>query len=76
MEELLNILKGIRDDIDFENEDSLVDGGLLDSFDVVGLVTELRDAYDVEFDVTDLTPENFNSAKAIYELIERKMNEV
>lgn len=75
MEQIIEILKGIREDIDYENETALVDGGLLDSFDIVGLVTDLKEEYDVEIGVEDLIPENFNSAQAIYELIERKLNE-
>ena len=76
MDEIIKILQSVRDDIDFANETKLVDDGLLDSFDIVGLVTELRDAYDIEISIEDLTPENFNSAQSIYELVERLTNEV
>lgn len=75
MDQIIEILKGIRDDIDYTTETNLVDGGILDSFDIVGLVTELKDAYDIEINIEDLTPENFNSAEAIYELVERILNE-
>lgn len=75
MDQIIEILKSIRDDIDYTTETNLVDGGLLDSFDIVGLITELKDAYDIEIDITELTPENFNSAEAIYELVERILNE-
>ncbi|MCQ2495292.1 MAG: acyl carrier protein [Lachnospiraceae bacterium] len=75
MDQIIEILKGIRDDIDYTTETNLVDGGILDSFDIVGLITELKDAYDIEINIEDLTPENFNSAEAIYELVERILNE-
>lgn len=75
MDQIIEILKGVREDIDYENETSLVDGGLLDSFDIVGLVTELKEAYDIDITVDDLIPENFNSAEAIYDLVERKLND-
>lgn len=75
MDQIIEILQGIRDDIDYTAEKNLVDGGILDSFDIVGLITELRDAYDIEIDITELSPENFNSAEAIYELVEKKLNE-
>lgn len=75
MDQIIEILQGIRDDIDYTTEKNLVDGGILDSFDIVGLITELRDAYDIEIDITELSPENFNSAEAIYELVEKKLNE-
>ena len=71
MEELLNILKNINSDIDYENEEALIDDGLLDSLDVVALVSELNDFYNIEIELDDLGPENFNSIKAILELVNR-----
>ncbi|MEN9304700.1 MAG: hypothetical protein RL264_3129 [Bacteroidota bacterium] len=68
MEELIQILEGIRPDINFNEEDSLVESGLLDSFDIVSIVSELNDHFDIAIRVTELKPENFNSAKAIYEM--------
>lgn len=71
MDELLNILKGIKPDVDFATETSLVTGGLLDSFDIVSLVTELNNAYDIEITASDLVFENFDSAAAILSLVKR-----
>ena len=71
MEKLIEILKGIRPDIDIENK-TLVDDGVLDSFDIVTLVSELIDAYDIELSVEDILPENFNSVEAIQQLIDSK----
>lgn len=70
MEKLLEILKGIRPDVDFENETSLIDDGILDSFDVVAIISELDDAFDVQIRITELDPENFNSAEAIWKLVQ------
>ena len=70
MEELLEILKSLHPDIDFETEDRLVEDMILDSFDIVTLVTEINDRFDVEILAEHLIPENFNSAKAMYELIQ------
>ena len=69
MEQLLNILNSLHEDVDFETADDLVDEGILDSLDIVTLVTEINDAFDVSIPPEELVPENFNSAKAIYELI-------
>ena len=70
-EEILNILKEICPGVDFENETALIDDGLVDSLDIVSIVTELMDTFDVEITVEDLQPENFNSVDAIVELIQR-----
>jgi len=75
MEELLELLKEIRSDVDFEKEENLVDDGLIDSFDIVSIISEIGERFDVEITVDDILPENFNSAKAIYALIERLKEE-
>ena len=70
MEKLLEILKGIRPDVDFENEKSLIDDNILDSFDVVSIISELDDAFGVQVRITELDPDNFNSAEAIWALVQ------
>lgn len=70
MEKLLELLKGIRPDVDFENETTLIDDGILDSFDVVSIISELDDAFGVQVRITELDPENFNSAESIWNLIQ------
>ena len=69
-EQIIEILTEICPGVDFEQETSLIDDGLIDSLDIVAVVTELMEAFDVELGVDDLTPENFNSVDAIVELIE------
>ncbi len=71
MEKLLEILKSIRPDVDFENESSLIDDGILDSFDVVSIISEIDDEFGVQIRITELDPENFNSAEAIWNLIQK-----
>ncbi len=75
MEELMEILQELRPDVDFENETALITDGVLDSFDIVALVGELNDAFDIEIKPNNLVPENFNSAKAIMALIEQLQDE-
>lgn len=75
MEELLEILNELHPDVDFESEEALVEDRILDSFDIVTLVSELGDAFDIEITAVDMVPENFNSAKAIHALIERKLDD-
>lgn len=75
MNELMAILEELRPDVDFENETGLIDNGILDSFDIVSLVGELNEAFDIEIKPTDLVPENFNSASAILALVEKLQDE-
>ena len=72
--QIIEILSEICPGIDFEPETALIDDGLIDSLDIVAVVTELMEAFDVELGVDDLTPENFNSVEAIEELIESKQS--
>jgi len=67
--DVLEILRGIRGDIDFENETALIDDGLLESLDIVAIVGEFNEEFDVEISVEDLIPENFNTVDAMVELI-------
>tara|TARA_B110000027_G_C15883499_1_gene196500 strand:- start:258 stop:488 length:231 start_codon:yes stop_codon:yes gene_type:complete len=69
MKKLLQILNDIRPDIEFENEKKLVDDGVLDSFDIVSIISELNDVFDIHIRVNHLSPKNFNSAKAIMDLV-------
>ena len=75
MEELMEILEELRPDVDFENETLLIGNGILDSFDIVSLVTALNDAFDIEIKPNDLVPENFNSAQAMLALVEKLQDE-
>ena len=70
-ERIIEILTEICPGVDFEQETSLIDDGLIDSLDIVAVVTDLMDTFDVQLGVDDLTPENFNSVDAICQLIER-----
>lgn len=71
MEKIMEILKGLRPDVDFETEKKLIDGGILSSFDIMNLIEELSDAYDIDIETDDIIPENLNSAEGIYRLIQR-----
>ena len=74
-EQLMEILKDLRADVDFEKEKKLIDDGILYSFDIVTLVSELNSEFDVEINVMDLEPENFNTVAAMMELIEKLQEE-
>ena len=71
METLLNILNGLHPDVDFESIDDLYDEGVLDSLDMVRLVTEIGMEFDVQIPAEELIPENFQNVNTILALIER-----
>lgn len=75
MEALLDILNELHPEVDFETEEGLIDNKILDSFDIVTIVAEIDSEYDVQIPAVELTPENFNSAQALYALVERLMEE-
>lgn len=75
MEKVLSIVEEIRPDVDFAEETALIDDGVLDSFDIVSIISDLNDEYEINIRVHDLTPENFNSVEAIIKLVERKRQE-
>ncbi|MCR5502332.1 MAG: acyl carrier protein [Lachnospiraceae bacterium] len=72
-EKVLALLKEIRGDVDFENEEKLIDDGILDSFDIIGIVSELNDTFDIDITADELEPENFNTLNAIVALVESLM---
>ncbi|MBR1798018.1 MAG: acyl carrier protein [Clostridiales bacterium] len=71
MDELIEILKDLHSDVDFNTCTTLIDDKILDSFDIVSIVSEVDDRFDVTIPAKELVPENFNSAKALWELITR-----
>ena len=72
-ERLLSILLDVCPDVDFECERALIDDGLIESLDLVSIVTGIMDEFDVELNVDDLLPENFNSVAAMLALIEARL---
>ena len=71
MEELLEILRDIDDSVDYENETALIDDHILDSFGIITLISEIEEKFDIEVDAAEMTPENFNSASAMWKMIQR-----
>ena len=70
MENLLEILTELKPGVDFKSETALVDDGILDSLDIISIISEVSDEYDVKISPEKITPENFNSAAAIMNLID------
>ncbi len=75
MEELLEILEELHPEVDFESNERLIDGNVLDSFDIITLIAEISDEFDISIPAEEIIPENFNSAKSLYKLIEKLSDE-
>lgn len=71
MEKLLEILEDIQPDADYETCETLIDDGILDSFAILSIVSELQDEFEITITPAEIIPENFNSAKALWAMIER-----
>ncbi|CUU91827.1 hypothetical protein [Campylobacter hyointestinalis] len=69
MQEIIEILKSLRSDVDFENGENLVSDGIITSFDILQIVMELEEKFDIQIEPQYIEPENFNSAKAIERMI-------
>jgi acyl carrier protein len=75
MDKILEILEEVRPDVDFRKEKKLIDDDILDSFDIITIVSEFNEEFDIDIDVEDLEPENFNTIEAMEELITRLQDE-
>lgn len=71
MEKLIEILNDIESDVDYENCTTLIDDNYLDSLAIISLVAEIEDEFDVQIPTVEVVPDNFNSAQAIWNLIQR-----
>lgn len=74
-ETILEMLQQLHPDVDFETEKQLVTGKILDSFDLVSLVAELADEFDIEIKAKDFVEENFNSLDTLTAMVERLSEE-
>lgn len=72
---LLEVLEDMHPDEDLENCTTLVDGGILDSFDIVTLISEINEQFDVAISADKIVPENFNSLDALSKLVYDLMEE-
>lgn len=69
MDELMEILEDICPDVDFETETALVDDKVISSFDILSIISEISDAFDITVTPMEIVPRNFNSAQALWDMI-------
>ena len=75
MNELIEILENLHPEVDFATCTTLIDDKILDSFDIISVISEINEEFDVVIPAEEIIPENFNSAQALYELITRLADE-
>ena len=75
MEKLLEMLEDIQPDADFDTCETLIDDGVLDSFAILSIVSELQEEFGISITPADIIPENFNSAKALWAMVVRLQDE-
>jgi len=68
---IIEILKELRPDIEEFEGIELIESGALDSFDLVSLVHELSEAFDIDIGIENVTPENFKTLDSIQSLVEK-----
>lgn len=75
MEEIIKILQGYNEEIDFSTATGIIDDALIDSVDVASLISELEDTFSVSIGMDDITPDNFNTVEAMWKMIQRLQEE-
>ena len=75
MDEIYDILDDLGLTVDYKTCTTLVDHAYLESLDIVTLISELSDAFDITIPAREITPENFNSAEAMYDMVKRLQDE-
>ncbi len=75
MTELLEILENLHPEVDFETCTTLIDDKILDSFDIITIISEINEEFDVVIPAEEIIPENFNSVQALHELVTRLADE-
>ena len=71
MDKILEILKDLHDDYDYEGSTDFIEDGLLDSFDMISLVSALDETFGISIDGLDILPENFCNISAIAETVRK-----
>ena len=74
MERIIELLQEIKEDIDYENEASLIDDELLDSFDILQLISALDEEFDISIPAAMIVPQNFNNVEALWNMVQELMD--
>lgn len=75
MERLLEILRNLKPDVEFNENTELIKNKVFDSLGMISLVAEISDEFDIEITADEIVPENFETVKSICKMIERLEDE-
>ena len=75
LDDVIEVLEDVKEDVDYENEDALVDGHVWDSFDILAVISALNDEFDISIPATEIVPTNFNSIAAMEAMVKRLADE-
>ncbi|NCC08681.1 MAG: acyl carrier protein [Clostridia bacterium] len=71
MEKIIELLEEIKDGVDYETCTTLIDDAIFDSFDIIQTINALNDEFDIEIPAQEIIPTNFNSAAALFAMVQR-----
>ncbi|WP_143052247.1 acyl carrier protein [Olsenella sp. KH3B4] len=75
LDHMIELLEDVKGNVDYENCTTLVDDRVLDSFDILSIISSINDELDVSVPAKDIVPDNFNSAQAMLEMVKRLVDE-
>ena len=75
LDALIELLEDVKEDVDYATCTTLIDDHVLDSFDILSIISALNDAYDISIPAAEIVPENFNSAASLLAMVERLLDE-
>ena len=73
MEKLYDLLSSCCPTVDFQNEKNLISDSLIDSIDLISIISDIEDEFNVNIDMENIVPENFNSVESMWRLINSLM---
>lgn len=74
-EKFKEILTEVKSEIFDDPNADLIEDGIIDSLDIMTIISKCEEAYEIDFDPYDILPENFSNVEAIWNLIEKYMSE-
>ncbi len=75
LDHMIELLEDVKGNVDYENCTKLVDDRVLDSFDILSIISSINDEFDVSVPAKDIVPDNFNSAQAMLDIVKRLVDE-